>query len=151
MTLRIPADQINASLQKEFPISRHTPYGEITLTDPQASIRAGSDRVTAGATLLFHNALIPRQRGLLYLSGIPYFDAKEGAIYLRRPRLEKVEFNGYTVNGMLKKSIQTQLQPIIDQFFAQIPIYRIDRNSLAGSFVKDISVGDGALLVHFGL
>ena len=151
VTLRIPASQINADLRKNFPIKRRTPYGTLTLSDPKAKLEPGSDRIVAGATLHYANALIPAQTGTLYLSGTPYFDASKGAIYLHHPRIEELTFNSYSFTGLLKSNIQRQLQPILDRFFASIPIYRLDRGSMSGRFVKDVTVADGALLVRMGL
>ncbi len=148
---RIPADRIDRSLQEAFPIKRHTPYGEITLTDPRLLFAQNSNRITAGATLHFKNPLFVEQSGSLYLSGIPYYNAQKGAIYLRDPQLEKITLNGYTLDNTLKSRIQAQLQPLIDHLFEQLPIYRIDRETLAGSFVKDISVEKGGLVVRMGL
>lgn len=151
MTMAIPASRITQTLQQQFPITQNTEYGKVTLKNPKALLQKGSDRITAGATVLFSNSLIPSQQGSVYISGKPYFDAKSGAVYLREPSVEKLDFNGYHLGNLLKGSTTELVKPILDDIFQKIPIYRIQRNSIQGSFVKNVRVEDGSLLVTFGL
>lgn len=151
MTIAIPASQITESLQEQFPVTQNTQYGKVTLTNPKALLQKGSNRLTAGATVAFSNALIPEQKGTVYVSGTPYFDAQTGNIYLRQPQIEKLNFNGYSIGKFLNGSTMQLVKPIIDDIFRQVPVYKLDRNSIQGSFVKNVRVVDGSLLVTFGL
>ncbi|RUM67721.1 MAG: hypothetical protein DSZ05_02155 [Sulfurospirillum sp.] len=151
MTIVIPASRLTQSLQRQFPVTQNTDYGKVTLKNPKALLQKGSDRITAGATVLFSNSLIPQQQGSVYVSGKPYFDAKTGSIYLNDPNIEKLDINGYKLGNFLNGSVANQLKPLINEVFRQIPIYKMDRNSIQGSFVKNVRVEDGNLLVTFGL
>ena len=151
MTVAVPASKITESLQREFPVRQKTAYGTVTLSDPKAFIQSGSDRLTAGATVHFSNPLIAEQTGSVYVSGKPRFDAKSGNIYLDAPKIEKLNFNGYSLNTFITPEVMQQVQPYIDMLFQRIPVYRLDRNTLRGSFVKDVSVANGSLLVTFGI
>jgi hypothetical protein len=151
LTVRVPAYKITDTLEREFPITQNLQYGRLTLSNPKALLQRGSDRVVAGTSLSFANPLIGTQKGKLYISGIPYFDAKSGAIYLKEPMIDKLEFNGYGLSDYIQAPAKELIQPIINEIFRQTPIYRVDRNSLQGSFVKNIFVQDGELLVTFGI
>ncbi len=151
MTIAIPASKITQSLQQQFPVTQNTQYGKVTLKNPKALLQKGSDRITAGATVLFSNSLIPQQQGSVYVSGKPYFDAKTGSIYLTEPNIEKLDINGYKLGNFLNGQVMEQIRPILNEIFKQIPIYKIERNSIQGSFVKNVYVEDGNLLLTFGL
>ena len=151
MTIAIPASQINETLQKQFPITEKTQYGKVTLANPKALLRKGSDRIEAGSTVIFSNALIPEQKGSVYVSGKPYFDARTGSVYLNDPMIEKLDINGYKLASFLHGSVADIVKPVINEVFKKIPIYKIDKNSIQGSLVKSVSVEDGSLLLRFGL
>ncbi len=151
MTIAIPASQITESLQKEFPFEQKTKYGKVVLKDPKALLEKGSDKITAGTTVLFSNALIPEQKASVYISGKPYFDAASGNIYLNEPSIEKLEANGYQLTNLLKGSIKSAVTPVINEFFRNFPIYKVNRSSVKGSLVKNVRVEDGALLLTLGL
>ncbi len=151
VTVEVPAYKINANLQESFPVKERFSVGEVTLADPKVELHQGSDRIVAGTSLSFSNPLIPQQRGSLYISGRPFFDPKSKAIYLKSPKIEKLEFNGYKLSDFISKPLQQSLQPIVDQIFASRPIYRLNPHSLQNAFVKNIYIHDGRLLLTFGL
>lgn len=151
LTIRIPASQITASLEQQFPVSQNFQYGTVTLQNPKALLHAGSDRVQAGTTIGFSNALIPTQSGSLMISGKPIFDAKTGAIYLTQPNIDRLEFNGYKLASFMKGSLKDAVMPLINEVFRTRPIYRLEKNSLQSAFVRDIRVSNGTLLLTFGL
>ncbi len=151
LTISVPASQITQSLQKQFPINQDFDYGKITLKEPKASLKKGSDRVVAGTSIGVSSALIPTQSGSLYVSGKPYFDASSGAVYLREPNIEKLEFNGYQIASFMKGPLKDALIPIVNEVFKNTPIYTLDKSSFQKSFVNNIRVEDGELLITFGL
>ena len=151
MTVVIPASKLTQSLQQQFPVTENTNFGKVTLKNPKALLQKGSDRITAGATVLFSNALIPEQQGSVYVSGKPWFDAKTGSVYLNEPNIEKLDINGYKLGNFLNGSVANQLKPFINEVFRKIPVYRVNNNSIQGSFVKNVKVEDGNLLLTLGL
>ncbi|MCH9813231.1 MAG: DUF1439 domain-containing protein [Epsilonproteobacteria bacterium] len=151
LTISIPASHITESLEQQFPISKAFNYGKLTLKNPKALLQTGSDRVQAGTEINFSNTFIPTQTGKLYLSGKPLFDAQSGSIYLREPAIESLEFNGYKLNAIIQNALNDALLPIISDIFHNRPIYKLNQNSLHSSFVNNIYVQDGQLLVTFGL
>ncbi len=150
-TIKIPSSQITQSLENQFPISENFQYGKVTLKNPKALLHEGSDRVQAGTTISFSSPLIPTQTGSLFISGKPIFDTKTGAIYLTKPNIDKLEFNGYELASFLQGPLKEAVLPLINEIFQTRPIYRLDQNSIANSFVNDIRVNNGELLVTFGL
>jgi hypothetical protein len=151
LTIKVPAYQITQSLEKQFPITENLQYGKVTLQNPKALLRAGSDRVQAGAMVGITSPFIHNQKGSILLSGIPVFDAKSGAIYLTKPNIDKLELNGYKLTSMIKGPIKDAIMPIIHQIFRTRPIYRLNKNSIQSMFVNNIQVSNGELLVTFGI
>ena len=151
LTIRVPASQITKSLEQQFPVSQNFQYGKVSLQNPKALLQAGSDRVQAGTTLSFSNPLIPAQSGSLMISGKPIFDAKTGAVYLTKPSIDKLEFNGYKLASFMQGPLKDAIMPLINEVFRTRPIYRLDQNSLQSAFVKNIRVANGELLLTFGL
>jgi len=151
LTIRVPSSSISSALEQQFPISQGFQYGKIELSDPKALLTRGSNRVTTGTSIGFSNALIPKQTGSLFVSGIPFFDANTGAIYLREPMIDKLQFNGYKLSDYLQGPLKQALIPIVNEVFRQTPIYKVNKSSLQGSFVKNVVVDNGELLVTFGL
>jgi hypothetical protein len=151
VTLRVSADELSSTLQDSFPVIQNFQYGSIELSDPKAILKKGSDRMITGTTIAYSNDLIPEQKGSLYISGSPFFNAQTGEIFLKAPKIEKMEFNGYNLFDYVQKPLIDALQPAINSLFAQNPIYRVDRSSIQSSFIKNVTVSDGALLVTFGL
>jgi len=151
VTLRIPAYELNSHMQDLFPIISNLQYGSIELSNPKAILKKGSNKIIAGTSISYQNDNLPTQTGKLYISGSPYFDAVSGDIYLHSPKIEKLSFNGIDLFDYVKKPIIEAIQPNIDNIFAQYPIYKIDRSSFANSFIKDLYIEDGSLLVTFGL
>jgi hypothetical protein len=151
LTVRIPASSVTNALEQQFPIKQSFAYGDVELSSPKALLKRGSNRVVTGTSIGFSNALIPKQKGALYVSGIPYFDAQSGAVYLREPMIDKLEFNGYKLSSMIQGPLKSAIVPIINEIFRTTPIYKVNRSSLQGSFVKNVTVDNGELLVTFGL
>ncbi len=150
-TVRIPASTVTSALEQQFPIKQSFAYGDVELSHPKALLSRGSNRVVTGTSIGFSNAFIPKQKGSLYVSGIPYFDAQSGAIYLREPMIDKLEFNGYKLSSMIQGPLKSAIIPIVNEIFRTTPIYKVNRSSIQGSFVKNVTVDNGELLVTFGL
>ncbi len=151
LTISIPASTVTSSLQRQFPITQSFTFGKVHLSDPQAILKQGSDRVVTGTSLGYSSSLIPMQKGSLYVSGIPYFDARSGNIFLKEPKIEKLSFNQYKLSSFLQGPMQEAILPLINEIFRKTPIYKVDKSSFQGSFLKNVYVSNGELLVTFGL
>lgn len=151
LTISVPASQITQSLEQQFPIAEDFDYGKITLENPKAFLKEGSNRVEAGTSISISSPLIPKQSGSLFISGTPYFDAKNGAVYLKEPNIEKLEFNGYKLASFMQGPLKNALIPIINEVFKSRPIYTLNKSSFQKSFVNNIKVDNGELLITFGL
>jgi len=151
LTMRIPATKLNSRLQDLFPIISNLQYGSIELSNPKAILKKGSDRITAGTTITYINDNLPTQKGVIYISGSPYLDARTGEIFLRSPKIEKMQFNGVDLFDYVKKPIVDALTPTIDNLFATHPIYTLDMSNFQNSFIKKLYIEDGSLLITFGL
>ncbi len=151
LTISVPASSVTRSLQQQFPITQSFTFGKIHLTDPKAILKKGSNRVLTGTSIGYSSSLIPMQKGSLYLSGVPYFDARSGSIFLREPKIEKLSFNQYNLSSFIQGPMQQALLPIVNEIFRKTPIYKIDKSSIQGSFLKNVYISNGELLITFGL
>jgi hypothetical protein len=43
------------------------------------------------------------------------------------------------------------MEPLINKIFKEYPLYKVPEDSILGSFIKDIKIGDSKLLVTYGI
>ncbi len=150
-TVEIPSSAINKYLQKEFPVKKDLPVGEIIVKDPQANIENNENRLKLGSTISLKVPFIPEQTGKIYISGNIAFDQQKKELYLIDPKLENLSFNNQSLTKYLPSNIKNVLSQAITDIFKQIPIYKINDKSISGKFIKDIRIENGKLLLTFGL
>ena len=94
---------------------------------------------------------IPTFSGTFALSGKPYFDKEKSAIYLKDIQIEDLKFTNVNIDKSFVDNLVVNTKPTIDDIFNKVPIYKIDKTSFKGSFVKDVKIENSELLVAFGL
>ena len=151
LTVKVPTSQIAQSLERQFPVSKDFSYGKVSLENPKVMLRAGSDRVETGAMINLSSAFIPTQTGSLIVSGKPFFDAQSGSVYLREPNVERLQFNDHKLESFMKGPLNNIIVEIANEIFRTTPIYQVNKSSFRKSFVNDIRVSNGELLINFGL
>ena len=150
LTLRIEENQLN-NFSQEFPIRQDFVFANVELLKPHLFVKEGSNRLSATLNLNISAIFIPNSNGTFSFSGVPYFDKEKSAIFLKDIQMEDLKMTNVNIDKTLLSTVVANTKPIIDNIFNTIPIYKIDKSSFKGSFVKDVKIEDSELLVTFGL
>ena len=137
LTLKIEESELNKS-SKDFPMKKDFIFANIQIEKPHIFIN-NKDRINANINLNLSTIFIPSTNGVFTLSGNPYFDKEKSAIFLK------------DIHRNFTNMLVSNMKPVLDNIFTNIPIYEIDKSSFKGSFVKDIKIENSELLVTFGL
>lgn len=150
LTFKIDESELNKS-SKEFPIKKDFIFANVELGKPNIFIKKGTNRLNATIDMNLSAIFIPQANSSIAVSGIPFFNKTNSSIYLKDIQIEKFDLSNLDINREFTNLIITNMKPVIDNIFTNIPIYEIDKSSFKGSFVKDIKIEDSELLVTFGL
>lgn len=150
LTLKIDANELNNSASKKFPIEKSFLVANVEINKPNIYIKE-NDKISASLDLNINAIFLPSTQGSITISGKPFYDKKESAIFLKNVEVQKLDFSNKDVAKVINTTLLSSLKPLIDEIFKTIPIYKIPRDSFQGNFVKDIKVENKELLVTFGL
>lgn len=150
LTLKIDTDELNANASSKFPIEKSFVVANVEIGKPNIYIKK-DNKISASLNMALNAILLPTTKGSIEISGEPYFDKKESAIFLKHVEFEKLDFSNKEISKLINTTLLSSLKPIVDEIFKTIPIYKIEKDSFKGSFVKDIKVENKELLVTFGL
>ncbi|MDY3200637.1 MAG: DUF1439 domain-containing protein [Arcobacter sp.] len=150
LTLKIQESELN-NFSQEFPIRQDFVVANMELQKPHLFIKDGTNRISANINLNISAIFMPNSNGTLTFSGIPYFDKEKSAIYLKDIELDELKMTNLNIDKTILDTIVANTKPIVDNIFNTIPVYKIDKSSFKGSFVKDVKIEDSELLVTFGL
>ena len=148
LTLKIEESELNSSF-RDFPMERNFVFANVNINQPNLKIT--NDRLNALVDVDFSAIFIPKDKGIFELSGIPYFDKEKSAIFLRDVKIENIKFANIALDKNFTNLFVSNMNPVFNNIFTTMPIYKIDKTSFKGSFVKDVKIVDSELLVTFGL
>lgn len=148
LTLKIEESELNSSF-RDFPMERNFVFANVNINQPNLKIT--NDRLNALVDVDFSAIFIPKDKGIFELSGVPYFDKEKSAIFLRDVKIEKIKFANIALDKNFTNLFVSNMNPVFNNIFTTMPIYKIDKTSFKGSFVKDVKIVDSELLVTFGL
>ena len=149
LTLKIDESELNKP-SKYFPINQNFVFANIDIQQPNIFI-SDTNRLNANMNMNLAAIFIPSANGVFTLSGNPYFDKEKSAIFLRDIQIEELKFSNMNIDKNFTDLVFSNMKPVIDTMFSNIPIYKIDKSSFKGSFVKDVKIEDSELLITFGL
>ncbi|MBU0924078.1 DUF1439 domain-containing protein [bacterium] len=149
LTLKIDESELNKP-SKDFPIKQDFVFANIDIKQPNIFI-SDTNRLNANININLSAIFIPNANGVFTLSGNPYFDKEKSAIYLKDVQIEELKFSNINIDKNFTNLLVTNMKPVIDNIFTNIPIYKIDKSSFKGSFVQDVKIENSELLVTFGL
>ena len=150
LTLKIEENELN-NFSQQFPIRQNFVFANIELLKPHLFIKEGTNKLSANINLNISAILVPNSNGTLTFSGTPYFDKKKSAIFLKDIELDELKMTNVNIDKTILNTIVANAKPLVDNIFNTIPVYKIDKSSFKGSFVKDVKIEDSELLVTFGL
>lgn len=149
LTLKIDESELNTP-SKDFPIKHDFIFANIDIKQPNIFI-SNTNRLNANIDINLSAIFIPSANGIFTLSGNPYFDKEKSAIFLKDIQIEELKFLNMDIDKNLSNLVFSNMKPIIDTIFKNLPIYEIDKSSFKGSFVQDVKIENSELLVTFGL
>ena len=150
LTLKIQESELN-NFSQEFPINQDFVFANVQLQKPHIFVKDGTNRLAASINMSFSTIFLPSSDGTFSISGTPYFDRENSAIYLKNIQMEDLKLTNVTIDKNIVNALVVNTKPIIDNVFNTIPIYKIDKSSFKGSFINDIKIENSELLVTFGL
>lgn len=150
LTFKIDESELNKT-SKEFPIKKDFIFANVEVEKPNIFIKKGTNRLNATIDMNFSAIFMPHANSSVAISGVPFFNKTNSSIYLKDIQIEKVNLSNLDINKDFSNIIITNMKPVIDNIFTNIPIYQVDKSSFKGSFVKDVKIEDSELLVTFGL
>ena len=148
LTLKIDESELNKT-SEYFPIKQDFVFANIDIKQPNIFI-SNTNRLNANMNINLSTIFIPSAAGTFTLSGNPYFDKEKSAIFLKDIQMEDLKMTNVNIDKTLLSTVVANTKPIIDNIFNTIPIYKIDKSSFKGSFVKDVKIENSELLVTFG-
>ena len=149
LTLKIQENELN-NFSQEFPINQDFVFANIQLQKPHIYVKKNTNRLAATINMNFATIFIPSSNGTFALTGTPYFDKENSAIFLKDIQIEELKLTNVAIDKNFVNALIINTKPIIDNVFNTIPIYKIDKSSFKGSFINDIKIEDSELLVTFG-
>lgn len=150
LTLKIDESELNQSME-DFPIKKNFIIANVEVNKPKIYIKKGTNRINASMNTNLSAIMLASTKASFELSGEPYFKKEDSAIYLKNVNIEELKFLNLNLDKSFINLFVSNMKPLIDTIFANIPIYKIKKDSFRGSFVKDIKIEDSELLVTFGL
>ena len=147
LTLKIEESELNSSF-RDFPMERNFVFANVNINQPNLKIT--NDRLNALVDVDFSAIFIPKDKGIFELSGVPYFDKEKSAIFLRDVKIENIKFANIALDKNFTNLFVSNMNPVFNNIFTTMPIYKIDKTSFKGSFVKDVKIENSELLVTFG-
>lgn len=154
--LRFTGPQITRQLAPSFPLKRCVfgNLGCVRLQNPVVRMQPNDQRLFLDLKVQFQP--LPGQgttSGTAQVAGIPAYDPRQGAFYLRAPELLDLSVAGL---GMAEaRQIASLVSGMLaDEFFSEQPLWTLDesdpRQSMARLTLRSLAVRNGTLIVTLG-
>ena len=149
-TVSIPLDVINSTVSQNFPQSQKTNYGTLLVEKPNILGKQGSNKLSVGSSFTFSNMFIPNgiKGAVSFSSGVRYSSNDKG-LYLTSPMIDDIRFQNFSLSKYLTPQMRNMIGDVISQQLMKNPIYHM--NNIGASFVKDVGIENGNLMVILGL
>ncbi len=144
-------DMINSFLKRQFPISQQLKVGRITLKEPEVASIDKNEKINLGLGFDYKLPLLPAVDGKVLVAGGIRYNPEKLAIYLKDPEIKDFEIMQKKIPSLLSAETKRILNGVVSAVFNQVPIYRFDKNSIYGRFIKDVRVENGKIVVRFGI
>ena len=148
--ITVPMNVINSTVGQNFPQSQKTNYGTLMIDKPNILGQQGSDKLGVGTSFTFSNMFVPNGiKGTVSLSSGVRYNARDRGLYLASPMIDDIKFQNFALSKYMTPQIRNLIGDIITQKLSNKPIYHT--NNMGASFVKDIRVENGNVVVNVGL
>lgn len=149
-TIVIPQEQLQASLEDRFPITK-TYFFLFTFqyANPRVILEEDFNRIQAGldAEVSIQGSNKPF-KGTVLVSGVPFYVRSQGKFIISDARVEKFSVEG--VPQAYSGNINQMATVLLREYLDQQPLYQLNQTDLRQSFLKltlkSIEVKDGNLV-----
>ncbi len=160
VNIRITEQQIQQTLDKEFPITKTYTLivvnVDVTFANPRVVLEEGSDRIGAGVdwVITLHLRDGPQSYGAAVdvTFGID-FNPETGELFLTDMQFERMDLPGIPARYL--SMVQTAATTVAQKVLNVIPVYQLTaedtKTTIAKLILKGVTVHDGTLIVTLGL
>jgi len=149
-TVAVPLSVINSTVAQNFPQSKKTNYGTLLIDKPNILGQQGSNKLSVGSSFTFSNMFIPTGiKGAVSLSSGVRYSPNDRGLYLTSPMIDELTFQNFSLSKYLTPQMRNMIGDVIAQQLMKKPIYHM--NNIGASFVKNVGIENGNLMVTVGL
>lgn len=159
--LAISEDQIVEKLNQKFPFEKNYFFFlNLHFSNPRLSLEEGSDRIRFGCDVhsnikvdVNHERIPGPLGGTALLSGQLRYEASEGAFFLDRPLVEKLDIAG--LPSRYAERVNSAASKMAAEYLTRAPIYRLKssdvKHAAARLVLKKVVVSNKKLLITLGV
>src|SRR5690606_10501585 len=127
--------QLQSGLKEHFPL-RHCLLGLacLTLSEPRVRLIDGDPRVYLSVVMVPELSSGPMREGTVEAHGEPRYAPAEGAFYVDRPDLTRLDFPELPESQ--RAFIVELSRVLLAQMLARIPVWRLDENDARQAFAR---------------
>jgi len=144
-------EDIQAKLDKKFPIRRDKGFFWVELRNPQPNLNSESNEL--GLSVDLHYQLLDKntKTGKIHLLGKPTYDPVAGEFYLADVKIVQFDLEGARADQayLLRK----QLAKVAKKKLKRVKLYRLKanlRDQLVKAFIQRVRVDDDKVVVELG-
>ncbi len=151
LVLRVSEYELSQSFEKSFPFEKSLVFGSLILHKPTIKMHKIKNSVKVSISLGLKTLFTNPIKGSFTINGEPEFRKDHASIYLKNVKIENFHFGKLEMSEQFSKTLITTMEPLVNKIFKQYPIYNVPKDSILGSFIKDIKIGNSKLLVTYGI
>ncbi len=151
ITIALTPNQIDSFLKKQFPIKEELKLGTLYLKDPNVASIDEKGKINIGLAFDYKVSFFPAINGNFLVAGGLKYNPEKMAIFLKEPQIKDFQLLGKKIPSLLSSETKNIISGVVSAVFETVPIYRFDKKSIYGRFVKDIKVKNGKIYITFGL
>jgi Protein of unknown function (DUF1439) len=147
-TLRLTALQVQAELDKKFPVEKNESVYRIQYFEPAFSIDQVRNDVTLALSVEASALGSQPVRVRAVATGLVRYDAEKGDLFLDNP---KVSISSGPGEGALKNVAEGLLANAVEEYLERLPLYHLKESDSSRRKLKSVRVADGLLVIEFAL
>ena len=154
--ITIPEHHLQQEFDRNLPIRKNYLYiFDVTIYNPRIDLIKETGRILAGLDVHVDIKIdgVKPIDGSVNASGILKYVPKEGAFYLKSPKVEKMSMRG--VEDKHLAQTRSLVEQTLTNYLNKHPVYKLKTNDInhvaAKMALKHVKVEDTKILVHFGL
>ncbi len=126
-------ERLNGKLAQKFPMSRETGQGllrnKVTLSSPALAFNAEQNRVAFAVNFSATTAMRVNLDGLFAVSGTPFYDVEQRALYLRDVQVNTLQMRQDFL-GVLDM-LRPHLTRMLADYMKENPLHRFEEDELS--------------------